>query len=143
MKKPEPELSCFGGGRLSSPSPPPLGTISNGKFSKPGIERFSAWISTFEVTWIETTAGETRSKMSAKDSGAPGGGANTGAVDAWIRLPPCGVGQAAGASPGAGHGGDGDAGAAQGAHDECGLIDGHMKCSSSWKSRKGSRMPNI
>src|SRR3984957_13431473 len=91
MKKPEPELSCFGGGRLSSPSAPPFGTISNGKFSKPGIERFSAWISTFEVTWIETTAGETRSKISANDSGDPGGGAKIGAVEALIRLPPWGA----------------------------------------------------
>ena len=48
-------------------------------------------MSTFEVTWIETTAGDTRSKMSANDFGAPGGGANTGAVDAWIRLPPWGA----------------------------------------------------
>ena len=31
-----------------------------------------------------TTAGATRSKMSAKDSGAPGGGAKIGAVDALI-----------------------------------------------------------
>ena len=33
---------------------------------------------------METTAGATRSKMSAKDSGAPGGGAKIGAVDALI-----------------------------------------------------------
>src|SRR5580658_1872800 len=87
MKKPEPEDCCFGGGLSGSA----LGTISNGKFSKPGIGRRSCETSILEVTWIDTTAGETFSKMSANDCGAPGGGAKIGAVEAWMRLPPCGV----------------------------------------------------
>ncbi len=61
-----------------------MGTISKGKFSNPGIER-SALASTFEVTSMETTAGDTRSKMSANDRGEPGGGAKIVAVEARIR----------------------------------------------------------
>jgi hypothetical protein len=42
----------------------------------------SALASTRLVTLIDTTAGDTWSKMSAKDMGAPGGGAKIGAVEA-------------------------------------------------------------
>ena len=37
-----------------------------------------------EVTSIVTTAGDTLSKMSANDIGAPGGGAKMVAVDTWV-----------------------------------------------------------
>ena len=39
---------------------------------------------TRSVTLIDTTAGDTFWKMSAKDSGASGGGANMPAVDTWV-----------------------------------------------------------
>ena len=59
--------------------------MSKGKFSNPGIARAAALTSTLEVTLIETTAGDTFSKMSAKDIGAPGVEAKTGSVEALIR----------------------------------------------------------
>ncbi len=90
MKKPDPDDMAVGGAApsLSSPLPLPpgawpLGTMSKGKFSKPGMER-RVLASTLEVTSMETTAGDTLSKMSAKDSGEPGGGAKIGAVEARI-----------------------------------------------------------
>ncbi len=58
--------------------------MSKGKFSKPGIER-SDLASTLEVTSMDTTAGDTRSKMSANDIGAPGGGAKIVAVEARMK----------------------------------------------------------
>ncbi len=58
--------------------------MSNGKFSNPGIRR-NCETSTLDVTLMETTAGETLSKMSANDCGAPGGAAKIGTVDALIR----------------------------------------------------------
>jgi hypothetical protein len=91
MKKPEPEDMAWGGGAGSSfwPSPWPWlglrGTMLNGKFSKPGICCSERRL-TRDLTSMETTAGETRSKMSANDIGAPGGGAKMGAVEALIRL---------------------------------------------------------
>jgi hypothetical protein len=60
--------------------------MPKGSPPKPGIWRRASG-STRLVTLIETTAGETRSKMSAKESGAPGGGAKIGAVDALISPP--------------------------------------------------------
>ena len=53
------------------------------------------WLA-FEVTLIWTTAGETFSKMSAKDIGAPGGGAKAGAPAMATRT---GCGSAAPAVP--------------------------------------------
>src|SRR5690348_14080344 len=100
----------------SSPPPPrPLGCRSKGKFSKPGMRR-SALASTREVTLIETTAGETRSKMSANDIGAPGGGAKIGAVEALIRCAPASA-WAAGSHACAGDGGGHDTRAGDGAQE--------------------------
>ena len=44
-------------------------------------------VSALEVTRIDTTAGDTFSKMSAKDMGAPGAEATTGSVATLIRWP--------------------------------------------------------
>src|SRR5688572_6455504 len=100
MKNPEP-ADCwvgnrgwpsrfFGAGRGEgapsssfSPAPGGPGWMLKGKFSNPGM-RLSTLVSTRDVTLIDTTAGETCSKMSAKDIVEPGGGAKIGAVAALI-----------------------------------------------------------
>ena len=66
--------------------------------------------------------------MSANDCGAPGGGAKIGAVDAWIRLPPCAARSRSAGSfmPAPAMAATATLRAGQGADDECGLIDGHV-----------------
>jgi hypothetical protein len=83
---------------------------------------------------METTAGDTRSKMSAKVAGAPGGGAKIGAVEALIS-PPCSSALAWVSRPlvpvqpdgGARRGGAGHTHADHGARDETLVGDGHLR----------------